>query len=763
MSRDESNTGDVQMRLRSAIPGRERWEVDALHRSPALAATIEELLPTEPGIVSVLANPLTGRVLICFNSELTQAQVETTLRTAVATALAKVGTPVPHRARAPRAASKSTPGSFAKPALLATGAAVLTAPLMLGAAGLTSPLLIGGGALLTALLAIRWWRRRRLALNTAASTSPRPLLRLLGYAGHHRRRVYLAIACSIVDKLMDLVPPVLIGLALNAVVNPAGSILAVFGLASAQAQVLALGGLTVLSWGVETAFGFAHRMLWHQLAQTLQHELRRDAYAHVQKLEIGFHEDQSTGELALILNEDINQLQLFISDEINHLIQVTTNVVVIGGVFFLLAPTVAWIALLPVPIVTWGWLRYQALVRPLYVEVRERAGILGDQLVNNLGGIATIKNFATEEHESERIRKLSQNYVDSNRPAILFNSAFAPLIRLAILVGFGGTLVIGGLLVTSGTLLPGTYATMIFLTQRFLWPLTSLGRTVDRYQKTMASIDRVFDLLAVPPTTEDGGHPLPFGAVRGEVVFENVSFAYPESPPVLHDFSLRIPSAATIGIVGATGAGKTTLIKLLLHHYKLAAGRILIDGHDIRELRRDDLRSAIGVVSQEPFLFAGSVRENITYGSFDRDFEAVAEAASLAEAHAFIQELPQQYETLVGERGVKLSGGQRQRLCIARAILKKPPILILDEATSAVDNETEAAIQRSLRRISKGRTTLIIAHRLSTVRQAETIYVLGRNGGILEQGRHEELLQQGGFYASLWAVQSGSSGDEPAH
>ena len=277
----------------------------------------------------------------------------------------------------------------------------------------------------------------------------------------------------------------------------------------------------------------------------------------------------------------------------------------------------------------------------------------------------------------------------------------------------------------------------------------------------MASTDRILNLLDTDETIEDGMVALPKDQVLGEIRFDQVCFEYPQKNslngqyPVIRDLTFQIPAGHTIGVVGSTGAGKSTLVKLLLRFYDIQEGTISLDGHPLPDLRLADLRSSIGFVSQDVFLFHGSVRENILYGSFDAPEEELITAAKIAEAHDFIMALPQGYDTIVGERGQKLSGGQRQRISIARAILKNPPVLILDEATSSVDNETEAAIQRSMEQIVLGRTTIIIAHRLSTVRNADKIYVLDQ-GRIAESGTHEQLLSQSGIYSSLWKVQTGA-------
>ncbi|HRV94393.1 MAG TPA: ABC transporter ATP-binding protein [Anaerolineae bacterium] len=585
-----------------------------------------------------------------------------------------------------------------------------------------------------------------------------PLIRLWRYAQGYRRPIILATIYSILNKVFDLAPPLLIGVAVDIVVSRQDSMLAKLGFTDLTTQLWVLAGVTIAAWALESIFQYAYAVLWRNLAQALQHELRIDAYAHVQSLEMAYFEDRSTGGLMAILNDDINQLERFLDIGANEILQLITTIMVIGGMFIVLVPSVAWMTILPMPIIIWGSIRFQKLLAPRYAAVREQVGVLNSQLSNNLGGIATIKSFTAEAYEVNRIAKESNYYQETNRRAIKLSSAFVPLIRMVIVIGFIAIMVFGGQMALNGTLNVGVYSVLVFMTQRLLWPLTRLGDTLDLYQRAMASTARVLDLLDTQPQIIEGTTHLPVQQIRGEITFDNVIFEYSNSngnrPSVLSGLSLHIPAGETAAIVGATGAGKSTVIKLLLRFYDVKSGHVCLDGHDIRELRLADLRGAIGLVSQDVFLFHGTVRENITYGTFDATDEQIVRAAKIAEAHDFIINLPQGYDTIVGERGQKLSGGQRQRLSIARAVLKDPPVLILDEATSSVDNETEAAIQRSMERIAVGRTTIVIAHRLSTVRNAHKIFVLDR-GRLVEQGRHETLIAANGIYASLWRVQTG--------
>ncbi|MBZ0266845.1 ABC transporter ATP-binding protein/permease [bacterium] len=582
-----------------------------------------------------------------------------------------------------------------------------------------------------------------------------PLRRLLRYARGHRRRVFAATSCSVLNKIFDLAPPLLIGAAVDVVVQRQDSLVARFGVADPKDQLVVLAVLTLIIWGLESVFEYAYGVLWRNLAQSVQHELRRDVYGHLQQLDLATFEDRPTGDLLAVLNDDVNQLERFLDGGANDILQVVTTVIVIGAIFFSLQPFVSIFAFLPMPFVLWGSFWYQKKLAPRYAGVRERVGSLSAMLSNNLGGIATIKSFAAEDHEARRVEEESERYRAANRRAIALSSAFSPLIRIVILMGFTATLLLGGRAVFEGTLAVGAYSVMVFLTQRLLWPLTRLGQTVDLYQRAMASTNRALDVLDTPIGLRSGDRALPRAGIRGAIRFERVTFAYKRGGAVLRDIDLDIPARQEVAIVGATGAGKTSMVKLLLRFYAPQSGRVLLDGIDLGEIRPRDLRGAIGLVSQDVFLFDGTVRENIVYGTFEATDEQVVEAARVAEADAFIRELPDGYETLVGERGQKLSGGQRQRISIARAVLKDPAVLLLDEATSSVDNETEAAIQRSLARVAKDRTTIVIAHRLSTIRHADAIHVLDR-GRVVESGTHEELVARGSVYAGLWKVQTGA-------
>lgn len=591
-------------------------------------------------------------------------------------------------------------------------------------------------------------------MTTSPIDARKPIVRLFEYAGPWRRKMLLATLCSIANKLFDVAPEILIGIAIDVVVRGQDSFVASMGITDPQQQIFLLGGLTLAVWIGESAFEYLYLILWRNLAQQLQHSLRMDTYDHVQALDLRFFEDQSTGGLVSVLNDDVNQLERFLDGGANNLIQVATAVVAVGAVFFAISTKIALLAFLPIPVILWGAFFFQKRAQPRYADVRTRVGELASRLQNNLAGIATIKSFTTESLESQRLRDQSDAYVKANRAAIAISSAFIPVIRMAILTGFVLTFVVGGIMTLDGTLEVGAYGVLVFLTQRLLWPLTGLAETVDLYERAMASTRRILDLLTTPIVLRDRPDAVELKEVHGQIAIRDVSFAYDDGHPVLEGINLTMDAGTTTAIVGATGSGKSTLAKLLLRFYQPGSGTIYVDDRDISKITGQSLRKHIGLVSQDIYLFHGSVRENIAYGKPGASDEEIIDAARAAEAMEFIDRLPSGLDTIIGERGQKLSGGQRQRLAIARAVLKDPPILVLDEATSAVDNETEAAIQRSMRHIAQGRTTVVIAHRLSTIVDADQIVVL-ESGRIIEQGNHEQLLSQRGTYADLWQVQTG--------
>jgi ATP-binding cassette subfamily B protein len=571
----------------------------------------------------------------------------------------------------------------------------------------------------------------------------------------HRGTLRLAAFCSVTNKIWDLAPPLLIGLAVDVVVMQQDSFIASYGLVDPWHQLVLLSVLTFVIWGMESLFEYFYGVLWRNLAQTVQHELRLNTFSHVQQQGMGWFDERQKGDILAILNDDINQLERFLDKGANDLLQVSTTVIVVGAVFLIISWEVALFAVLPIPIIIWGSFRYQRSLEPRYTEVRRAAGAMNALLENDLSGMSTIQSFTAEEREYRRVEELSTVYREANREAIRLSAAFTPLIRMAILCGFTATLLLGGWITLEGGLAVGAYSVLVFMTQRLLWPLTRLGETFDLYQRAMASSTRVLDVLNTPHSLSEGDFvPEDGEIVNADLAFNSVTFAYPGREDVFSDLNLTIEGGQVTGVVGSTGSGKTTLVRMLLRFVEPDSGEIQWGGVGLSNWKLKSLRESISLVDQHITLFPTTILENIRYGMENADDRLVKEAANIAEATGFIEALPQQWDTLVGEGGHRLSGGQRQRIAIARAVLKDAPLLLLDEATSAVDNETEAALQRSIEQVTRGRTAIIIAHRLSTIRNADRIIVL-EDGKVVEDGQHETLVQLDGVYARLWAVQTG--------
>jgi len=572
------------------------------------------------------------------------------------------------------------------------------------------------------------------------------------YSKEQETKVRRGIVYSILNKLFDLAPPVLIGIAIDIVVEGSDSFLGSLGIEDRREQLIVLAFLTFVIWALESTFDYVAAVTWRNISQDVEHSLRTDTFKNVLGLDLQYFENKSSGRLMAVLNDDVNQLEKFLDTGANKLLQTLTTVVVIGGTFLYISPLIAIFAFIPIPIIIFGSFKFTKTIASRYTRIRNAIETLNANLSNSLSGVLTVKSFNREEKEFNRILTSSTEVKSANYHAIKLSAAFIPIIRIAILFGFTATLLIGGFMALDGEINVAMYSVLLFITQRLLWPLTELGDTFDLYQRAMASFKRINALKNTQPDIQNGS--IEAGSVEKFISLEGVNFSYVDNFPVLNDVSINVKKGSTTAIVGSTGSGKSTLIKLLLRLYDVKAGKIKFDDIDIKDLNIHSLRKTIGLVSQDIFLFEGTVFENIAYGNLEASNDDIWKAAKLSESDEFINLLPNKEDTIVGERGQKLSGGQRQRISIARAILKNPEILILDEATSAVDNETEAAIQRSLDTLKEGRTVIAIAHRLSTIRNADIIYVLEK-GEIVESGTHEELVKLKKVYANLWDVQTG--------
>ena len=500
-----------------------------------------------------------------------------------------------------------------------------------------------------------------------------------------------------------------------------------------------------------------------------------------------FFANHQTGGMMAILNSDINRLERFLNTEIRQIVRVVAIVGGIGTILYIQSPRLALIALAPVPVIGIASAVFLRWIEPRYRAIRETVARLNTRLENNLGGAPVIKAFNRYDFERDRVATQSERYHDEKVGAIKLRRAFFSSLRVLTGVVFVAVLYVGGRGVITGApgaISVGAFAGVFLYIRRLYSPMRRIGKTANKYQLAKSSAERVFGVLSHDPaitSPEDGHAP---ETVDGRVTFDDVTFGYDDGEPVVDDLSLDVEPGETVGLAGPTGAGKSTLLKLIPRFYDVGksgalssqsesrgdsddvdAGAVIVDGTDVREYDLRALRESVGVVEQNPYLFSGTVRENIAYGrdealddAIDADTTggAVREAAMAAEAHAFIADLPEGYDTQIGERGVKLSGGQRQRLAIARALLNDPAIIVLDEATSDVDTETEERIQASLARLTEDRTAFVIAHRLSTIQDADRIAVV-EDGTITERGTHDDLLAAGDAYAELWQSQSKAS------
>ena len=561
--------------------------------------------------------------------------------------------------------------------------------------------------------------------------------------GYSKSAVSLLLI-SIVDRMFEAAPSAMIGAAGDIVTRRSGSMFGKLGFKTVRSQLFALGGVSAVIWALDSIMSYWHTRASGKLAREIQNDLRNKAYKQLQTLDISQLEGRPVSEWISLVRSDTGRIAHFIEEGVDPFVTMFTNGLTVATTFLLRSPALAAIQMAGLPILYLVSTKLLAPIRERQEVARDREDDLNAAVLNNVNGISTITNFGRQDAEADRIAILGRNYMESADHTASIAAAYVPSIQMVVAGGFVSTLVWGGNLVNAARLSNTFYNVMGFACLRLFNALARLGISIEHFQRTRVSFDRLIHLLEMRPLICSGDVPLQASSVSGDIVFQDVTFRYVPEQAALKKVNLHIE------------AGKTTVQKLLLRFYEHESGSILVDGEDIRQLNTFDLRNAIATVPQQTFLFDGTVRENIAYSRPGASLEEVVSAARAAQCDDFIRGLSDGYETQVGENGNKLSGGQKQRLAIARAVLARRPIMFFDEATSAIDYETEAAMQKSMSSVVANRTTLVIAHRLSTVRDADMIYVM-QDGAVSEQGTHDALLEANGVYAGMWRIQTGEA------
>ncbi|SFS05978.1 ATP-binding cassette, subfamily B [Halomicrobium zhouii] len=591
------------------------------------------------------------------------------------------------------------------------------------------------------------------------------------YARPHAGRFVLGLGALTLARIPQRIPALMIGVALDGLLfasEPYAIPLVPQSFTSTMTTTEQLW-FTVVVLGLavvaESGLDWLAQLLYDRATLDTLHDVRTTTYEAVVGLEMGYFDDRQSGEIMSVLNNDVANMEDLATGTYNGVTYVTELVVALAFMALLNWQLAIVVALTPLALGITSRL-YANLLEPRYDIVRESVGSVNARLEDAIDGISTVKAFTREDEERARVEDASAAYKESKWSAIRLRIGYDFTTWLLGRAGERGLFLLGGYWVLFGppaffttTLTAGTLVTFLMYARSFLHPVRNLAvRVIDNYENALASGKRVVAVLASPAVAEEDDDAPAIEVTEGRVEYDDVSFAYDGADePAIRDVHCTVEPGELVGIVGSTGAGKSTLIKLLFRFYDPDEGTIRVDGQDVADVDLRSLRDHVGYVSQDPFLFYGTVRENVAYARPAADHEEVVAAAKLAGAHEFVSDLPAGYDTTVGERGVKLSGGQRQRIAVARAILRDPEILVLDEATSHVDNETELQIQQSLGALAGDRTTFVIAHRLSTVRDADRILVMDE-GELVEDGGHDELLDADGLYADLWRVQVGDVG-----
>lgn len=725
----------------SVLPGRVRWRVPLLRGAPDLASELAIELRALPDVIDVTANATTAGLLVCFEAQRSFDSVAEVVRERVRIL----------SVRFPRAtiSTESEPAGESRTLrnLVAAGAGIAAVSALSTTLG--SIVLWSGAAAAVIGGVIRARRELREESTSVVALSPTELL-----WRRYRSSMVVPCAASFWMRVTDLMPPFFVGVAVDILVSGPAAWIAAVGFSTVSGQLIFLAGLTLVAGAASVLAEYVQARLWHKLAQRVRYDLRMEAYRHVQTLDLACIEEKSSGELLNLFIDDIEKVGVFFDTGIHKVMCAVTSILLPLVALTVMPPWFVLLLMVPIPFTIASSYLFQRRLGRKYDDVRESADQLAQELSTNVSGFVTIKSFTAEERIARQIDDASQSLRQRLNQANLVVATFNPFIRSWIMMGFDLLLLFAALFASSTTLSVGLFSAVVYVSLRMWQPLMQLGNTFDDFVHGRASLMRIRALLDTQSTIEDGQVTISSSGRGAELTFDSISFVYPGQARTISKISFRVGPGQMLAIVGASGSGKTTIVKLLLRFYDPVNGVVSIDGHDIRTLSLDSLRRSISLVTQDAYLFNGTIRDNIAMGKEGATIFEIMAAARVAFAHDFIEAMPDGYDTMVEERGVRLSGGERQRIAIARAVLKDAPILVLDEATSAIDSSTEAALLDALAAATPDRTKLVIAHRLSTVRNAGEIVVM-KDGMARERGDHESLLARDGIYAAFWQLQVG--------
>jgi ABC-type multidrug transport system fused ATPase/permease subunit len=570
------------------------------------------------------------------------------------------------------------------------------------------------------------------------TTARRTFVRLLGFLRPYRASFIVSSMLAIASQVALIGIPIVTGFVLDELPDP-----------DPETQIIVGGIAAIVVLGlVRAVLMLGRRLISGRQALAVEYDIRDELYSHFLRLSFGFYDRSQTGQLMSRATIDLQSVRFFLGYGLIFFAQHVVTVAVVTVVLFILDWRLALVSVAVTPAIVFTAARYSRVSHPVLRDVQQKIADVGTVAEESIVGVHVVKSFSQEERRAERFGRAADSVFDQTLAANRQRAIYVPLLTFLPLLAQAAVLLFAGRMVASGEMSTGSFATFYLLLAMLVMPLRMIGMWIGQAQRATAAGERIFEVLDEPEEIADQPDAIELPPGPGHLRFESVEFGYDAAQPVLDDIELDVAPGRTVALIGRTGSGKTTLASLVPRFYEATGGRVVVDGHDVRDVRRRSLRSEIGVIAQDPFLFSASVRDNIAFGLPDAPHEAVEAAARAAQAHEFIEELPQGYDTVIGERGISLSGGQRQRLAIARALLIDPRILILDDATASVDATTEAKIRAGLREVMRDRTTIIIAHRLSTIALADEIVVL-ENGRIAARGTQADLLEESALFREI--------------